>query len=849
MPDDAFSLRLYRRLLKLYPAGFRENYAGLLERAFRDELDESTGAAALAILWVRLFADLAISVPAQFAREVAQDARYTLRLWVGHPWHTGFAILALAIGIGANTGVFSVVNALLLRSLPFREPERLASLQNFFPPHGSAKQFHEWRRQSTYLADTALWENNDANLDGAGALQRAWVSQTSWNFFTLLGTQPVLGRTFVPGEDVDGSGWGPSGPNSVAVISYELWQSLYGGDRNAIGSTIRIDGHPLTIIGVAPPGFDFPDKAVVWKPAAYSEGNYGFTTIARLKPGLTWEQARAPFQAEAERLRVGPRRPGQESNIAPLRDELAGPIRKASLVLMACVVLILLIACTNVANLLMARTADRSAELSIRSALGASRARISQQLLTECVLLSLAAAVAGLFVAYGATSISAKLQPAPLAAQTYSLLDGRVLLFAVAISLASGLLFGVLPSFYSGRVHTFGTRSSAQTRGSRLVREFLVAAQVMLTIVLVSASISVGRAFLGLMQVDRGFDRAGVVTAMVSLDGTNRETDAGRMVYFQETLGRLRRLPGVRSASTTQFLPLDAKGGIGGPYGLDGRPASRNSSVVPVMPDYFRAMGGQIMAGREFTEADMQSNASVAIVNDVFAREFGQPADVIGHQTGSGNNTRRIIGVVKFMDYMWDPEPYRQVFILSRSPGWPRTAFVVRVAGRPENYLPIIRGTIQSVDGRVPVFDVKAMEQRMADEFARPQFYKTAVTGFAAFAVLLAIVGIYGIVSYTVARRTHEMGVRMALGTTPGKLRLSLLWQGLTPIAAGAIPGIAAAILSGRVLESLVEGAKSVNAVAYAGAVLFIAGIAAMGIWVATRPIARLDIADILRAE
>jgi putative ABC transport system permease protein len=846
MPEDSRSVRLYRRLLKLYPAGFRENYAAAMERAFRDELRESHGA----LLWLRLLADLAVSLPAQFARELAQDARHTFRLWAARPWHTAFAILAIGIGIGANTGVFSVVNALLLRSLPFRDPERLASLDLFFAPHDTASHFHDWRTHSSYLADAALWEGLDANLGTAGEWRRVRVVQTSWNFFSLLGTQPVLGRAFAPGEEVEGNGWGSPGPNAVAVISYGLWQGLYGGDRKVLGSIIRIDGNPLTIVGVAPTGFDYPDQAAVWKPAAYSGGNHGWTTIARLKPGIAWAQARAPFLAEAYRFWPGPRRTAtQISTIAPLRDALAGPTKSASLVLMACVLLVLLIACTNVANLLMARTADRAAELSIRSALGASRARISQQLLTECVLLSLAAALAGLAVASATISIAAKLQPAPLATQDYSILDARVLAFAIAVSLASGLLFGLLPSFYAGRVHIFGTRGSSGTRSSRLVREALVAAQVMLTLVLLTASIAVGRAFVHLMKIDRGFDRTGVITATVSLEGTAIQTDAGRMIYFQEALARIRRLPGVQSASTTQFLPLDAKGFIGGRYRLDGRPASTNSSNIPVMPDYFRTMGGRIVAGREFTEADMQSDALVAIVNHVFAREFGQPADLLGRQLSNGDTARKIVGVVRGMDYMTDGANSSQVFTLSRSPGWPGSTFVVKVTGRAEDHLAIVRDTIRSVDPQAPVFGVKTMDRRMAENFARPQFYRTAVTFFAAFALLLAIIGIYGIVSYTVARRTHEMGVRMALGATPENLRVVLLRQGLLPIVAGAIPGIALAILSGRLLESLVEGARSVEPAAYAGAVLFIAAIAAAGIWIATHPIAKLDITEILRTD
>jgi predicted permease len=851
MRKDPLSLRLYRRMSKLYPAGFRENYAEPLEREFRDELNESAGAAALGILWIRLIADLAVSVPVQFSSEVTLDARHTLRLWARRPWHTGFAILALAIGIGANTGVFSVVNALLLRPLPFRDPERLAYLSWFFEPHDSAKQFQEWRSRSAYLGDAAVFEQLDANLGGAGQWRRAHVVQASSNFFSLLGTQPMLGRGFANGDDVDANGWGSPGRNAVAVIGFGLWQELFAGDPRALGGTIRVDGNPLTVIGVAPRGFDYPGNTVIWKPAAFSRGNNGWETIARLKPGITWPHARAAFAIEAEQLwpnRTSLQRSRFPSTISELRDQLAGPAKTGSLVLMACVVLILLIACTNVANLLMARTADRFTEFSIRSALGASRARISQQLLTECVLLSLAASTAGVFVALWTTSIAAVFQPAALAAQAYSILDGRVLFFAIAASVLSGLLFGVLPSWYAGRTHAFGTRGSSDARGARLIRETLVASQVMLTIMLVAASISVGRAFLEIMHVDRGFDRPGLITVNVSLEGANHQDDRRRLVFFEEALARIRRLPGVRSASATEFLPIYATGFMGGPFGMDGRPARESSMLVPVMPDYFRTMGGRVLDGREFTDAEVQGDAKVAVVSDRFAAEFGSPANALGHEvTIGGAPPYRIIGTVKGMDYMTDGANVNQIYVPAHTPGGFFSTFVARVNGRAEDRLAMIRDAIRSVDPQVPVFGAKTMERRMSEALARPQFYRTAVFCFAAIALLLAVIGIYGIVSYAVARRTHEMGVRMALGTTPARLRLSLVRRGLIPIAAGAIPGIVGAVLSGRLLESLVAGTKSVNAVAYGAAVLGMALIAAAGIWAATRRIAQLDIMAILR--
>jgi putative ABC transport system permease protein len=849
MPKVSLSLKLYRFLLKLYPAGFQDDYAGPMEREFCDELAESSGFFALAKLWIRLLADLAISIPLQFLREVFQDARHTLRFWANRPWQTGFAILALAIGIGANTGVFSVVNALLLRSLPFKDPGRLASLGRFFPPHGSSREFHEWRQGSTYLADAALIEQFDVNVGEVQSAMRAHISSTSWNFFSILGTQPVMGRWFRDGEDSPGN-------NAVAVISYGLWQQLFVGDQRAVGSTLRADGVPLTVIGVAPAGFNYPSNTDLWKAADYSPGNNGWETIARLKPGVTWPQARAAFAVEADRLWPQRTKIGNSEHyprMTSLQDGLAGPVKNASLMLMAGVVLILLIACSNIANLLMARTADRATELAIRSALGASRARIAQQLLTECLLLSFVAAIAGLFVALWTTSIAAKVQPAPLSTQSYSILDGRVLGFTVAIGIASSVLFGVFPSLYAGRVHAFGVRGPSGTRSARLIRETLVAAQVMLTIILLAASVSVGRAFVNLLKIDRGFDVTELVTVSVSLAGTTRGVKGHQLPYFEETLDRIRRLPGVRSASETEFLPLYAKGFVGGPFGFDGRPAKQNSTMVPVFSDYFKTMGGRILYGREFNDAEVRSDANVVIVNERFVEEFGSAADALDHQVTLGSDPPcKIIGVVKVMDYMtdtMDTAHSNQIFVPAHSPGGFVSTFVARVDGRAEDFLPAIRDTIRSVDTQVPVFGVKTMEQRKEDALTRPKFYRTAVLFFAGFALLLAVIGIYSVVSYAVAQRIREMGVRLALGATPARLRGTLLRQGLLRVAVGAISGIAGAVFTGRFLENLVAGAKSVDLTALILSILFIALIASASIWTGTRRIGRLDILEILRIE
>ena len=436
--------------------------------------------------------------------------------------------------------------------------------------------------------------------------------------------------------------------------------------------------------------------------------------------------------------------------------------------------------------------------------------------------------------------------------QVYSILDGRVLSFTLTMSVVTALLFGVLPSFCAGRIRAFGARDGSRASGSRLVRESLVGVQVMLTMILLAGSVSVGRAIVHLMRIDRGYDVKGVVTVNVSLDGTTHQLGKTQLPYFEEVLDRIRSLPGVRSASATEFLPLYASGFVGGPFGLDGRPAKRNSTMVPVLSGYFRTMGGRILYGREFTDAEVRSGAKVAVVNERFAAGFGAPQDVVGHQLTIGRDAPwKIVGVVNGMEYETDPTlaNSNQVFIPSETPGSFFSTFVARVDGRAEDHLAAIRDTIQSVDPLVPVFGAKTMEQRLDEIFARPKFYRTAVWIFAGFALLLAVIGIYGIVSYAVVQRTQEMGVRMALGTTPARLRGMLLRQGLLMVAAGAIPGIAGARLTGRFLETLIDGAKPVDIIASVGLVMFLALIASVSIWAASRRIATLDIVAILRAD
>jgi putative ABC transport system permease protein len=608
----------------------------------------------------------------------------------------------------------------------------------------------------------------------------------------------------------------------------------------------------LTIVGIAPAGFNYPNGSVLWKAASLSPGNQGWKTLGRLRPGVSPQQATEALRMEDSREpNVSPAiRAKYPAGMMLVRDSLAGPVKSASTLLIGGVALILLLACANVANLLLARTADRFSELAIRSALGASRVRIVQQLLTESILLSLTAAAAGLGAAVWTVGLVSKVQPAPLASQAYSILDVRVLLFAIAVSICAGVIFGCLPAFHAGRAETLNVRGATGTWRSKWIREGLVAVQVGLTIVLLASSVSIGRSFLALTTLDRGYDTEHVATVSVALQGTTRQ--AGALGYFDEALEQLRRIPGVRSATATDFLPLDASMFLGGPATLDGRRASENAMIVPVMADYFQTVGGHVLFGREISEAEVRGDVKVAVVSERFAREFGPPEDALGHRVALGRrDTRTVVGVVKEMDYaagIFDANSM-QIFVPASAPGAFYPTFAVRVNGDAEIYLKKIQDAVQSVDAQVPVFGAKTMGERLELALLRPKFYNTVAACFAGFAVMLAVMGIYGLVSYAVSQRQQEMGIRLALGTTSLNLRARALGQGLLPVAIGCIPGIVLAIFAGRLVESLMQGARPIDV----GMSMFSAGlvlmVASASIWIATRRIEKLDVMDILRRD
>jgi putative ABC transport system permease protein len=843
------SIRLYRWLLRLYPAGFREQYGVPMHRQFQDEYAEVQNVRDLLRLWGRTVGDIARSAPRQFASEIAQDARYATRLWRRRPLHTLFAISALALAIGASAGVFSVISALLLRSLPFSAPERLAQLHMFAPPRS---EFHTWRQQSAYLADAAMCDSLDVNVEAGRQTVRMRLTETSWNFFSVLGSRAASGRVFLPGEDDPGRG-------DVAVITHGTWQRLFGNDPRAIGSIVRVNGIPLTIVGIALPEFDYPAKTELWTPTTFDYQRIPktgsvlmWTSIGRLKPELTWAQARAAFETEAYE-RAPQRRNADAANrpaLIPLQQHLAGAVRQAALVLLSGVGFLLLLACANVANLLLARTVARSGDLAIQVALGASRARLTQQLLTESVLLALVASAVGLVVAHWSARLATVLAPAQLASQSYTVLDWRVLTFAIALAILTGLFFGVVPALYASRrsVQMGGRSTTASTVHTR-ARSLLMAGQVAMTLVLLTGTFVLGRAFVGLIRTDNGYDLESIATMSISFAGTDYASTGRALSYYDDVVSRIEQVPGVQAVSATESLPLAVDAFMGTAFSLDGSgPASPLTTVVSVAPAFFRTMGSRVLAGREFSPMDLRSSESLAIVNEEFARTFGEPSSLIGRSlTADRWPAMRIVGVVRGMRYggpAYAPDP--QVFRLSRAPR--ALTFVVKVAGPARDRIATVRDSVQSVDPHVPVFDVRTMDERLAVTLSRERFYVAAAAFVGALALVLALVGVYGAVSYGLFQRTREMGIRLALGTTPGALRAMLLGQTLIIVGAGAVAGVVLTTMLGTYVASLVKNA-SPDARLTAVALASIGILTATATWTATRHVSRLDIVEVLRAE
>ncbi len=855
MPDRK---TVYGWLLNFYPARFREEYQRPMERQFQDDYRDAVTRTQRFLFWSRAITDFAISAPSEMVREFRQDLKHALRVYRGRSLSAILAVLALGLAIGASTGIFSVMSALLVRSLPFARPNELIELKRSPVGAGNGRlAFTEWRQHSLYLEDAAAFSLEEANLRGGRDGLRVKLAETSANFFSLLGVSAASGRTFRADEEAPGH-------TGVAVISQDLWQQVYNGSPAAIGSVLHLNGIPLTVVGVAPPKFDYPEKANLWTPTVFDfetvpkRGAFLFQTIGRLKEGVSIGHAREMFEAEVRRSAPDSLRADEpnRARLVSLRDQIAGPVRQAGWVLGGMILLVLLTACANVAQLLLSRTTERKQELAIRAALGASRGRLMQQLFTEAVALTMLAAALGVIVAYYTCRIASLIAPAPLLTQEYTVLDWRVLGFSLALAFLVGIVFGVLPVSLLGRLQpsaeVMRIRSGARNLGTRRTRQFLVAFQAALALVLIASSITMGLTFLGLLHQDLGFRTSNVITINVSLLGTKHKGGTNEWRYYSDALSRLRTVPGVQAAGAVSYLPLANNVYMAGSFKLDLGQTASAIVMNATMPGYFQAIGTRFLAGHDFSYFRTKPPAPEIIVNESFASGVGLSNAILGRRIMTPWNKQPyvIVGVVRTARFGGpaDPGSPEIYWPIQEEPPAALT-FVAHVSGDERQALIRCRDALRGIDREVPIYDVMTLDERRETALARPKFYTAATLFLTGLAILLSAVGTFGTASYSIAQRTHEVGVRIALGATYGRVRTMLLRESLTPIACGVALGIAGAAALGQTLNHLIEITRPPELSTHIVAALVLLLIAVLSSWGASARVLSIEAASALRTD
>ncbi|HVX66221.1 MAG TPA: ABC transporter permease [Bryobacteraceae bacterium] len=769
-----------------------------------------------------------------------RDIRYALRTLAKAPGFTLGAILTLALGIGANTAIFSVIHGVLIRPLPYRDPGRLVRIHETETELPRAPitgpDFLDYRAQSRLFESMASYAPDGASLTGGDRAERVQVTLNTYNLFSLLGVQPFLGRDFRPEDE----GWEKHKP--VVILSHGLWQRRFGSDRRVLERKIMLNGVPCDVVGVMPKNFRPLWPADLWvadtPPSAENmRSSHDRFAVGRLAPNVTIAQARAEMSAIAKRLERA--HPASNKaigvNLVPLAEDVSGGIRSTLLVLSGAVALVLLIACANVANLLLARGSARREELAIRSALGANRWRIARQLLTESLVLAIAGGACGLLLAAWGIDLIRHSEALGIPRAEEIGVDRTLLAFSALLSIATGILFGIAPAFQLSRselaseLRASGGRTVAG--GRSLLRGALVAAEIGLAVVLLAGAGLMVRSFWMLMAVEPGFHGAGVLTAETALPDSRYPKFENRSAFTRSLVERLRAIPGVQTASVTSKLPLN--GGNNGTINAEGQPFTQGEMEGPLVefsniaPGYFRAMGIPVRAGRDFTERDFSARPNTVIVNQTLAARFFPNQNPLGkHITRNRNPPEwlEIVGVVGDTR-QWGlaqpaiPELYHP-FVTER------VILVVRGTLPPERLAEAVRREVAAADKDLPLYSVRTMEEIIDDSAAWTRSRTTLLSLFAAVALALAAIGIYGLVSFSMTQRRHEIGIRIALGATRGDvLRLALAGSARL-VAAGLAAGLACTFAFTRYLSSMLYGVKPVDPLTFVAVPLFLAAVA-----------------------
>jgi putative ABC transport system permease protein len=806
-----------------------------------------------------------------------KDLRFAVRGLSKRPAFTAIAVVTLGLGIGATTAIFSVVNSVMLRRLPYRTAERIVVIQELNRDgeriQVTGPNFLDWRAQNTVFEHLAAIKKWNTNLTIADQAERIDMAQTSANFFDVFGVGPQEGRLFVAGDE-------QAGHAPVAVLSDALWRRRFGAETNVIGKPITLDGNSYTVVGIAPPGFQYPDKTELWLPPLKFAPEFNpqiepterrgmgyLSAVALLKPGVTVAQAASEMETITSRLRQQyPETNNRRFNrVLSLQNHLIGDSKTMLWLLFGAVVFVLLIACANVANLLLASAASRNKEMAIRTALGASRWRVMRQLLTESAILALAGGLLGLaFSSYGVTAIKMMLP------QTFPRLneigmDWRVFGFTLGASLLTGFLFGLAPALQISRAdvqeamkeNARGTAGSA--RHTRL-RHALIVVEVALSVVLLAGAGLLFRSFMRLQAVNAGFTPQQVLTAQLSPAGAQFNEDAAVINFYAQVLDRIGAIPGVESAGVINTLPL-----TGGPtisYRVEGRPILTVDKWIPtnfrsVSPDYFRAMNIPVLQGRTFTAEDRTGAPRKLMINQALVQRDFPNEDPIGKRITLGNTDENnqpiwfeIIGVtanVRSEELREEPPP--ELYFSARQIPFQNMAVVVRATIEPESLAPALRQAVADVDRTVPVAQVQTMEHIVSESVTQPRFNLFLVGLFGGLALLLSAAGIYGVTSYTVTQRTHELGIRLALGAQVRDVMKLVLGQGMAVIGIGLALGLVAAFALLRLMRSLLFGVGENDPLTFVAITLVLLFVALFACYVPARRATKVDPLIALRYE
>jgi putative ABC transport system permease protein len=804
---------------------------------------------------------------------ILQDLRYAVRMLVKQPGFTCVAVLTLALGIGANSAIFSVVNAVLLRPLPFKDQDQIVKIWETFTPTGSTRSWSgsasvpnlkDWREQNDVFTEIAYYQSGSFNLQDQDQPQRVQSATVSTNLFDVLGVLPRLGRTFVEGEDQQGN-------HRVVVLSDRLWRNNFAADSAIVGTDILLGGENFTVVGVMPAGFQFPSRSTdLWVPYVLtpnqisSRHDHFLMTIARLRPDAAFELAQEQMRTIAARLEQ--QYPDNQTNrsikLIRLHEEMVQRVRPALLMLLGAVGFVLLIACTNVANLLLARATSRRREIAIRTALGAGRARIVRQLLTESVLLAFVGGGLGLLLARFGVDALMRLASTILPRSDGVGLDGRVVVFTLALSIVTGLIFGLAPAIQVSRTNVQESlkEGGASAGGAQRnwLRNLLVVAETASALVLLIGAALLIRSFAQLQQTDSGLRPENVLTMRLSLSDTKYSTDQSAQNFYEQLLGRVSGLAGVEAAGLINYLPLQ-QWGHNGDIGIEGKgPFLPGQAPLAeyraASPDYFRALGVPLVAGRYFNEQDRQNSTPVVIINQTLARRYLPDEDPVGKRLRLFDpDWRTIVGVVgdvkqagltraiipeTFMPYTQAPAG----FIGGMS-------LVVRAASDPGVLTPAIRGEVLSLDPAQPIYQVETMESVIAASVSDRRLNMLLLGIFASVALVLALVGIYSVMSYTVTQSTREIGIRMALGARPRDVMRLVVGQGLVLTSIGVGIGVGAAFALTRVMESLLFEVKATDPVAFTAVSAALVVVALIACYIPARRATKVDPIVALRYE